>query len=441
MFVVTQSNNFTAVLSYDHTSHHPKERMFSELKLYEDYKLFISIAKENESVIHDMLDMTKCEVTLVPTEVAQNRKRRWSKKFPILITCKKPRLKPMRCSKVYLFSPTARDKEDWFRRLRSAADGITTEQLIQRQEEFFKYMQKYFPEGMLRNLSLVPSSGSRGHGSGRSSSINRSSSHSSRKAAHQRDLTNTRVQFSKGMDTDEFSDDAEVLGGVNITRMERRNSPNISLNRRPGATHISSSSASPDKSLTPPPVRRRSPVSRHSHSPMRSRRSDDFEIVDYSQYQSQPLPQPLPQPRQNSIDQPPHLPLAGSVDLWLNSVAARLCWDVWHEQRWKDWIMTRIQKKLIKVKTPSFMEKLQLMDIDVGTDMPVVKRLVGGPRLDLRGLWIYLEVTYQGKFVMTIKTKMKLNNKGEGVDQQQQQRGEKEGKQMTSMTSRSKDSR
>lgn len=97
--------------------------------------------------------------------------------------------------------------------------------------------------------------------------------------------------------------------------------------------------------------------------------------------------------------------------------------------------MTRIQKKLIRTKTPSFMESLRLTDIDVGNDMPMVSRRIGGPRLDLKGIWVYLDVTYRGKFVMTIETKMKLGGKaGEGGQKE-------EGKQMVTLTKSKDDSR
>ena len=97
--------------------------------------------------------------------------------------------------------------------------------------------------------------------------------------------------------------------------------------------------------------------------------------------------------------------------------------------------MARIQKKLIRVKTPSFMEQLQLTNIDIGNDMPLLNRLIGGPRLDLKGIWIYLDVTYQGKFVMTIETKMKLGSKGVASSNESNEKGQ----QMTSMTSKTED--
>ena len=127
----------------------------------------------------------------------------------------------------------------------------------------------------------------------------------------------------------------------------------------------------------------------------------------------------------SSVDRPPKVTRSSQLQ-WLNAVAARLCWDIWHEQRWKDWVTTRIQKKLIRVKTPSFMEQLRVTDVDLGHDMPVVLRLKEGPKLDLKGIWVYLDVVYEGNFVMTIETKMKFGKES--------QTEEPEGRQMTTIT-------
>ena len=73
----------------------------------------------------------------------------------------------------------------------------------------------------------------------------------------------------------------------------------------------------------------------------------------------------------------------------------------------------RIQRKLIRVKTPSFMDQLRLKEVHVGRDMPVINRLHAGPELRLDGIWVYLDVTFRGSFVMTIETKLKLGATGE----------------------------
>lgn len=415
-YLLQQSNKFTATLNYDHTSHHPKDRKYTKLKLQEDFKLKVDVYEDSElhhPVVFDMVDLRQCRVSLEPQEVAQNRKRRWSKKFPIVITCDKPNLSHhLRLSKVYLFSPTARAKEDWFRRFRYASDGISTEELIEQQKIFFGYMEHYFPSEMLKNISLFP----RRH-SVKKPPSNRSGSNS-KKANQQRILDNTRVQFSKGMDTDELADDAELARGVNISHRNTDWSPD--LNRRT----VSPQSSSVHLTSTTPPLKSKPAPPPRPHSPVRTCHENDFEVVNYP-------------PKENVNGPFELLTSPSSMDLWLNSIAARLCWDMWHEQRWKDWVTTRIQKKLFKTKTPWFMEKLQLIDVDLGMDMPVVKRLVGGPRLDLQGIWIYLDVTYQGKFVMTIETKMKFKNK----DSSEDQGTDKEGKQMTSISSKSRNAR
>ncbi len=82
--------------------------------------------------------------------------------------------------------------------------------------------------------------------------------------------------------------------------------------------------------------------------------------------------------------------------------------------------MTRIQRKLIRVKTPSFMEKLLLTDVQLGNDMPMINHLHDGPKLDLDGVWVFLDVTYRGSFVMTIETKLKL---GAGRKEAEKERG------------------
>ena len=321
-----------------------------------------------------------------------------------------------------------------FCRLRNAASGLTSVQLIRKQQEFFSYMEKYFPVGALSSLPVAqkkppkrpPHSSAHSGGSRPSSS---SSTH--------RMLASTRVQFSKVAGSDETPVDEDSLsngggeatgereeGGVNITHQKGNPRHHQSTNHAPNA--ITTTASVTNHSGRPPLT---------SSSSLSSRQSS---LVDELGFEHIQYPNPsnsrgLTNPRTSKtrID-------SSSPNQWLNSLAARLCWDVWHEQRWKDWVMTRIQKKLIRIKTPSFMEKLRLTDIDIGNDMPTVNRLIGGPRLDLRGIWVYLDVTYQGKFVMTIETKMKLGGKVGGDSGGGK---EDEGKQMTAVARSKDDSR
>jgi hypothetical protein len=269
--------------------------------------------------------------------------------------------------------------------MKRASNGVTSLQLIEEQKKFFGYMNKYFPPELLDSLRLRPPKFNKNHPIPHKH-VPRST------VAHQR-LANTSVQFSKSADNEEAhsSEDTEV-GGVNITQK---------------ASTVQSGTGQS--------------MSSHGH---RAKEHSDvtqsrLPSVDELGFEHVQYPSPLPSQRKV-----PGYNEARS-NQWLNSLAARLCWDIWHEQRWKDWVMSRIKRKLIRVKTPRFMEKLRLTNIDVGNDMPMVNRLIGGPRMDLRGIWVYLDVTYQGKFVMTIETKMKL---GGGGNQ------EEDGKEMTAVT-------
>ena len=127
-----------ATWKYDFATHHPSQRIMSSLVLVDDFDLTIKVW-DSEHVSTQRIDARQCSFTLVPEEVAQNRKRRWSKKFPIRISW------PEKKYCVYIFTHTSREKEDWFRRLKSAASGITSDDLIIKQKNFFAYMEQYFP--------------------------------------------------------------------------------------------------------------------------------------------------------------------------------------------------------------------------------------------------------------------------------------------------------
>ncbi len=350
-----QSSEFTATLKYDPTTHHPRQRMKATVKLENDFFLSVKIVQDPDHALHfrSRDDLRGCTVTNVPEEVAKNRKRRWNKKFPICITQKSNNFK------VFLFVSTSREKEDWFRRLRKAADGCTSEHVIKDLEEFFGYMENYFPSTSQKLRTKQPQ---------------RPLPPNTKTAKKQMASHGNRIHFSS-RDTEDSLVEEEGKEMISITR---ESGPTVSRHSRIHSSTSSTPSTSGDQqSYTSPP-------------------SQDRDTVV-------------------------SLPRASDT-LWLNAVAARLCWDIWHDHRWKDWVRSRIQKMLARVKTPSFMEKLTLTDVDLGKDMPVVKRLCGGPNLDLRGLWVYLDVTYEGCFVMTITTKLKLGKTEEKEEQGQQMR-------------------
>lgn len=353
--------------------------MKAVVNLTDNFQLYVRVQNEHTHsqgppLVDLTTDVRHCKIDLVPDEVAKNRKRRWSKKFPIMIFNPPPNT-----YRVYLFCPHAREKEDWYRRLKHANHGLTSKEVIRNEMEFFAYMESYFP------LDSFPTMAS---ASVRSSSSKRPSRHGN--APRKPSIPQVRYLVSSENDNiskQEMSESVSFKGNSAKAQSAQRQSSTATQSS--GRTYTDSS------------------VDGHqlSHSRLASSTSIDSEF--------------------EVIPRPPKVTKSSQLQ-WLNAVAARLCWDIWHEQRWKDWVTTRIQKKLIRVKTPSFMEQLRLTGVELGNDMPVVQRLREGPKLDLRGIWVFLDVKYSGNFVMTIETKMKLGKES--------QTDEPDGQQMMTIT-------
>ena len=359
--------------------------MKTVLHLVNDFELYVKVYDPHANssthglgVLVDVkTDIRQCKLALVPDEVAKNRKRRWSKKFPIMIFNPPPNT-----YRVYLFSPHARDKEDWYRRLKRANSGYTSDQTIKLVKTFFGYMEGYFPSDSFPTFTSASFKSS--------SSTKRSSKH-----AQPRKGSLTRVRYSVNPENEDSNMNEDFMESVSFKKTPK---PQQGTAQRQ-ASNVSQSSMrsyGSDSSIG------EHQLSQHTCT-VSSSVDNEFEVIH----------RPVKVTRSSQLQ-------------WLNAVAARLCWDIWHEERWKDWVTTRIQKKLIRVKTPSFMEQLRVTDVDLGNDMPVVLRLKEGPKLDLKGIWVYLDVVYQGKFVMTIETKMKFGKES--------QTEEPEGRQMTTIT-------
>ncbi|XP_053132614.1 testis-expressed protein 2-like isoform X2 [Hemicordylus capensis] len=92
---------------------------------------------------------------------------------------------------------------------------------------------------------------------------------------------------------------------------------------------------------------------------------------------------------------------------WANAVLGRMFWDFLREKYWADQVSNKIQKKLGRIKLPYFMNELTLTDLDMGTSIPHILS-ASSPTLDKRGLWVDMEVTYNGALQMTLETKMNL---------------------------------
>ncbi|XP_041134300.1 testis-expressed protein 2-like [Polyodon spathula] len=106
----------------------------------------------------------------------------------------------------------------------------------------------------------------------------------------------------------------------------------------------------------------------------------------------------------------PSDPLGGSSKAhpaWINALIGRILWDFLREKYWADQVACKIQKKLSKIWLPYFMNELTLTGLDMGTSLPQILS-TSKPSINHRGLWLDLEVTYNGLLQMTLETKMNL---------------------------------
>jgi hypothetical protein len=354
---------FMATLAYDFATHHRRDRLKCRLNLANDFELRVNIFNSEGDTLMKRtfhLSREKARITVVPDDVFQNRKRRWSKKYPIRVE--------VGGSEFFLFANVSRFKQEWFFRLREAAKGTTTDKLIKRQKDFFTYIQQYFPSEPLRHSASAPPPPTTSSVSPPRSAVGVSATaprHGHSQRRHR--MEEGAVQFSSSAVTDSEED---IAGG----------SISISKSSRTPPCHQHGSVTSVSSSL-----------SESSSRPSSGRPTSGGGVA--------------------STSRPPPGPCS-SESYWINALTARLYWDVWHEERWKKWIVTRIERKLVRIKTPRFLDPLQLTDIEIGDSMPVINRLYEGPFLRVDGVWVFLDVEYEGLFVMTIKTRLKLSRGG-----------------------------
>jgi len=96
---------------------------------------------------------------------------------------------------------------------------------------------------------------------------------------------------------------------------------------------------------------------------------------------------------------------------WLNVVIGRIMFDFFRQPEWAKWLSNKIQKKLDKIKLPYFIEELKLDEINLGSTAPFV-HYVSQPKLDGKGAWCFMDITYSGCLQMTFKTKIALTKVG-----------------------------
>ncbi|XP_074870386.1 testis-expressed protein 2 [Carettochelys insculpta] len=98
-------------------------------------------------------------------------------------------------------------------------------------------------------------------------------------------------------------------------------------------------------------------------------------------------------------------------EAWVNALLGRIFWDFLGEKYWSDLVSKKIQMKLSKIKLPYFMNELTLTELDMGVAVPKMLQAFK-PSVDHKGLWIDLEISYNGSFLMTLETKMNLTKLG-----------------------------
>ncbi|GIY86155.1 testis-expressed protein 2 [Caerostris darwini] len=92
---------------------------------------------------------------------------------------------------------------------------------------------------------------------------------------------------------------------------------------------------------------------------------------------------------------------------WLNVLIGRVFFDFLTEEVWAKLVAEKIQKKLSKIKLPVFLKELTVKDINLGTALPKIHR-ASEPTVDQRGIWIDIDLSYNGFFQMTLETKINL---------------------------------
>lgn len=93
--------------------------------------------------------------------------------------------------------------------------------------------------------------------------------------------------------------------------------------------------------------------------------------------------------------------------LWINALIGRVLFDCMRDPNFTLRIRERIQRKLYTIKLPYFIEEILIPELSLGKTPPFIHR-TSKPVLDDRGLWIDLDLTYEGMIVLTLQTKLNL---------------------------------
>ncbi|XP_032065391.1 testis-expressed protein 2 isoform X2 [Thamnophis elegans] len=140
-------------------------------------------------------------------------------------------------------------------------------------------------------------------------------------------------------------------------------------------------------------------------------------LLDYNVYMARCIPPEHPSPTVSPIPSADSSPTAvkksedEEQEAWINALLGRIFWDFLGEKYWSTLVSKKIQMKLSKIKLPYFMNELTLTELDMGIALPKILQAYK-PTIDYKGLWIDLEILYNGSFLMTLETKMNLTKLG-----------------------------
>uniref|UniRef100_UPI00398EE789 testis-expressed protein 2 isoform X2 n=1 Tax=Pristiophorus japonicus TaxID=55135 RepID=UPI00398EE789 len=145
-------------------------------------------------------------------------------------------------------------------------------------------------------------------------------------------------------------------------------------------------------------------------------------LLDYTVYMAKYIPEGISSPNLSPVHSAESSPTANKLPnsqiedteqrvAWVNALLGRIFWDFLGEKYWSNLVSRKIQMKLSKIRLPYFMNELTLTELDMGVAMPRICQ-ASKPSVNHQGLWIDLEISYNGSFLMTLETKMNLTKLG-----------------------------
>ncbi|XP_076272264.1 testis-expressed protein 2 isoform X4 [Rhynchophorus ferrugineus] len=96
-----------------------------------------------------------------------------------------------------------------------------------------------------------------------------------------------------------------------------------------------------------------------------------------------------------------------NAQLWLNTLLGRVLFDCMRNPEFSKKFQNRIQKKLQTIKLPYFIEEIIITELNLGKTPPLILN-TEKPSLNERGIWIDLDISYEGSVVLTLQTKLNL---------------------------------